>query len=514
MESNSKHILSEGVGIRKILEGMGLVATAVASTYGPDGKNVIFEDIDGNPHVTKDGVTVANSINLKDPAKNLGVALLKDAAKKTLKEVGDGTTTTIILANLASQIGIKATKGLNPFKVRDYLDKYLQQVINYLRNISTPINPDNREVIEKVALNSANGDEEISHKVAELFSEIGKDGIVFVKDSDILGIHTQIVKGISIDKGYISPLFCKNKQASINFKNCKILIAKKIIRDYKEIIPYLREASENGQPILLIVPEVDNIVTQLFLTNIYEGVFEGCIIQAPYSHERQEEFFRDLGIASGAIIDDKDVNSSYLFGEAEEIIISRYTTEFKGLCSNKEYYEKHKAFLEDLIKNQTDGFLAEKISERLAMFSGNIGYIYVGASSETEQLEIKDKLDDVIHAVKAALKEGTVPAGGIALAKAAQSLESRRSLGENYLSNTGDPEEEVAYNLMIELCKAPKTILGKLQTNSQDPTKVVYTALKNALSVAGLLFTSNYVVVNDSFYDYHSHSGELGILQS
>lgn len=508
MSEKGKMVLGEDPGLKLILEGMDVVARTVASTYGPNGRNVILEDVDGSPHITKDGVTVANSISFSDPARNIGASLLKDAAMKTLKEVGDGTTTTVILANLAAQMGMKVVKNLNPFKVRDYLDKYLQDVIKYLRSISTPVDPQDKETLKRVALNSANGDEEIAEKVTDLFSQIGKDGVVFVKDSNVLGIHTQVIKGISVDRGYVSPLFCVDGQSSVTLDDCKILISKRVIRDYKDIIPYLQQAADEDKPILLIVPEVDNTVTELFLTNIYQGTFRGCIIQAPYSHERQDDFFQDLGVASGAIVEDKDVNSPYLLGEAEKVIVGRYDTEFRGLKHNDTTYKRHLAFLEDLVQTQTDRFLAEKAGERLAMFSGSIGYINIGASSETEKLELQDKLDDVIHAVKAALKEGTVPAGGVALADVAHMLEFSYSMEGNHIPKTFERvEQKVAYELIVGLCKTPKSILGELRTTTKDPTKVVYTALQNALSVAGLLFTSNYVVLDEGIY-YSSGKGQ------
>lgn len=498
MEVKGKVIESDGLDT--ILQGVEEVARAVCSTYGPNGRNVILEDADGKPHITKDGVTVANSISFTDKKMDLGASLVKDAAMKTLKEVGDGTTTTVILTNAASTKGMKAIrkKGLNPFKLRDYLEKYQLEVLKYLRSISTPVEPSDTETLKRVALNSANGDEEIASKVTDLFSQIGKDGVVFVNNSDILGIHTQVIKGISINRGYATPQFCMAGESSITLEDCIILIARKIVRDYKDLIPYLQQAHTQDKPILLIVPEIDNTIIDLFLTNIYEGVVKGCIIQAPYSHERQDDFLIDLGVASGAVKEDKDLNSQYLLGSAEKIIISRYDTEFRGLKPNEQIYERHLAFLEDMVQTQKNRFIADKISERLAMFSGSIGYIHVGASSETETKEIKDKLDDVIHAVKAALKEGTVPAGGVALANAAHMLEFQNSMEGNNIPQGFENEEEAeAYHIMVELCKVPKQILGDLYTTTKDPTKVVYIALKNALSVAGLLFTSQYVITDE-----------------
>lgn len=493
-----------------ILEGMSKVAEVVGSTYGPKGRNVVIEDEEGRPHITKDGVTVAKSVEFSRPDWNIGASLIKDAAIKTLKEVGDGTTTTTILANLASQISVGAIKSqsLNPFELRTYLEKYVNKVIDYLKSISTPIQPSDRETLMKVALNSANGDVDIAEKVTDLFTQIGKDGIVFVKNSEILGVHTQVIKGISIDRGYVSPIFCVNGQSSITLDNCKILIARRVIRDYKEIIPYLQEAKNEDRPILLIVPEVDNTVVELFLTNVLSGVIQGCVIQAPYSNERQDDFFQDLGIASGAVKNDKDLSAPYLVGNAEKVIVGRYDTEFRGLSHDEMVYKRHLAFLEDLVQTQTDRTLAEKASERLAMFAGSIGYIHVGASSEAESLEIKDKLDDVIHAVKAALKEGVVPAGGVALDNAAHFLGFSSRLTEEKAKHAGPAitikvnEKEAALVIIQELCRAPKKFIGETSTSTQDPTKVVYTALKNAISVAGLLFTSKYVILDERQSEY------------
>lgn len=494
------NLIHSNTAIDGILQGMSKVAEVVGSTYGPNGRNVVIEDEDGRPHITKDGVTVAKSIDFERSDWKIGASLIKDAAIKTLKEVGDGTTTTTILANAAASMGIRMVKdrNLNPFKLRMYLDKYMNSIIKYLRSISSPIVPSDKETLLKVALNSANGDEELAEKVTDLFMQIGKDGVVFVKNSEILGVHTQVIKGISIDRGYVSPMFCVNGQSSLTLDNCKILIARKVIRDYKEIIPYMQEASTEGRPILLIVPEVDNTVTELFLTNVYNGVIQGCIVQAPFSNERQDDFFQDLGIASGAIKEDKDKSSMYLLGNAEKVIVGRYDTEFRGLTHDKSAYKRHLAFLEDLVQTQTDRLLAEKAGERLAMFAGSIGYIHVGASSETEVLELKDKLDDVIHAVKAALKEGTVPAGGVALNNAAHLLEFEYSTEGNHIPESYESEEDkAAFEIMVRLCKIPYESLGIPVSTSKDPTKVVYTALKNAISVAGMLFTSKYVILND-----------------
>lgn len=482
--------------IAGVLEGMDQVATVVGSTYGPNGRNVIIEGDDESPHITKDGVTVAKSISFSRPDWSVGASLIQDAAIRTLKEVGDGTTTTTILANIAAREGIKRVQahGLNPFQFRTFLERYLDQITKYLQILSEPIEPHDKDTLMRIALNSANGDKVIAEKVTSLFGEIGKDGVVFVKDSDILGIHTQVIKGISINRGYISPQFC-NGQSTITLEDCKILISKKVIRDYKDIIPYLQNASDENRPILLIVPEVDNTIMDLFLTNVLEGRIRGCVIQAPFSNERQDDFFQDLGIASGAIKEDKDFNSAYLLGEAEKVIVGRYDTEFQGLVPDEILFKKHLAFLEDLVQTQTDRFLAEKAGERMAMFVGNIGYIHVGASSEAETLELKDKLDDVIHAVKAALKEGAVPGGGRALA-----------LAETTLSTPGVKEEFEAREVMRKLCLAPISLLGKVNSETKDPTKVVYTALKNAISVAGLLFTSNYVILDERQYQYENCS--------
>lgn len=484
--------IGESNSIEKVLNGMQKVTEVVASTYGPNGQNVIIEDDNGDPHITKDGVTVVKSLSFSDPEEELGARLLRDAAIKTLKEVGDGTTTTTILATAIAQSGLKYTDKINPFRLRESLEKGFTLLKEQLIKNSISVTPDSTEVYS-VALNSANGDQDLARKVTEIYKAIGKEGIVYVKDSDIIGIHTQVIKGISVDRGYSSPLFCKSGQSSVTLENCLVLISRKVIRDYKELIPYMQQARTEQKPILLIVPEIDNTVTELFLTNVYSGVIDGCIIQAPYSHERQDDFLIDLGIAAGAITKDQDYTLNYLVGNAEKVIVGRISTEFQGLHHNDEIYTRHLKYLEDTINSQKDKFLADKARERLAMFSGSIGYIYVGASSETEKLELKDKLDDVIHAVKAALQEGIVDGGGLALFKAKSSLD-----------NIKDPStaDMAAITILSTICDLPLDTLGRWTVNvPNDPTKVVYTALKNAISVAGLLFTSRFVITNEKQED-------------
>lgn len=476
-----------------ILQGMQIVGDAVGSTYGPNGRNVIIEDDDGKPHVTKDGVTVAKSLSFSNVFHNLGAHLVKDASIKTLREVGDGTTTTAILAAKMAQKGFKAVKEkkLNPFLFRKELEKLTDFCIDHLKKHSTPVDKSDTEVLMQVAMNSSNGDKELSEKIVSLFSKIGKDGVVTVRDSGILGVHTQIVDGMSIDRGYASQMFCNEGQSTVELVNPYILIAKRPIQEYRDLAPYLQTAINNERPILLIVPEIDNGVVEMILTNIYHGSLSGgCVIQAPYSNERQQDFFRDLGVASGAIKDEKDWNEPYLLGEAEQVTVGRLNTEFKGLRYDEEAYKRHLAFLEDMVQTQSDRFLAEKAGERLAMFSGSIGYIHVGAPSETELLELKDRVDDVTHAVQSALKEGVVPGGGMALHHISLYLQA-------VAADMSTPEKREAMDSMVYLLGVPAEMLSKAETDTKDPTKVVYTALKNAISVAGMLFTSNCVVVDE-----------------
>lgn len=487
-----KRVYTDQDSLATVLKGMQLVGEVVGSTYGPNGRNVIIEDEDGKPHVTKDGVTVAKSMSFRTPLINLGASLVKDAAIKSLKEVGDGTTTTAILAAKAAEVGYNmvADGKVNPFYLRQWLEKLTSICIDKLKESSTPVDKTDTELLMKVALNASNGDTELSEKIVSLFSEIGKDGVVSVKDSSILGVHTQIVDGMSIDRGYTSPMFCTG-QSAVELSNCYILISKKTIREYRELVPFLQKAIDEVRPVLLMVPEVDNAITEMFLTNIYQGnLVGGCVIQAPYSNERMQDFFRDLGIASGAITGDKDWNEDYLFGEADLVTVGRLSTEFKGLRYDKDTYLKHKAYLEDMVRTQPNKFLADKVSERLAMFSGSIGYIHVGASSETELLELKDRVDDVIHAVQAALKEGVVQGGGQALKTLSDYFREEEIKSVVF-------EEKLAMKAMIEILKTPGDILGTMRTSTQDPTKVVYTALKNAISVAGMLFTSSYIITDE-----------------
>lgn len=488
MSRSQGPVIDKAVSI--ILSGMHVAADVIGSTYGPNGRNVVIEDDGGNPHITKDGVTVANAINFTDPYYNLGASLIKDAANKTLKEVGDGTTTTAILAYEIASAGLDSisTNSYNPFIFRALLEKYLEEVKDQLSKLSRPLYKGDRDRLLEVALNSANGDIDLATKIVDLFSVIGKDGVTFVRDSDILGVHIQVIDGVSINRGYCSPLFCKNGQSSIVLENCKVLLSKRVVRDYKDLFPFIKQAQKEHKPILLVVPEIDNTVTELFLANTFAGTFEGCVIQAPYSSARQQDFLQDLGVLSGAIASPADLGGLFYFGEVEKVVVGRDNTEFQGFHPIESAYKQHLSFLNDLHDTQTDRFIADKIAERLAMFSGCIGYIHVGASSETGAAELKDKIDDVVHAVQAALEGGTVPAAGQALKWVAkQLLEKKRTFSSL--------EEKGALDLLVRACNYPASLLGDLKTESQDPTKVVFTALKNAVSVAGVLFTSEYVIV-------------------
>lgn len=470
--------------IKKVIEGMTKTAAIIGSTYGPSGKNIILEEEDSKPHITKDGVTVANSVEFDDPIENLGASLIKDASIKTLKAVGDGTTTTAILASSFVENAFReiTDNNLNPFRFRTALEEVTFKVIKELEKIATPVNSSDKEELLKIALNASNGDLVMATKIVDLFEKIGKDGIIIPQDSNVIGIQTKVVEGLAINQGYASPMFCVKGQSTINLKDCKVLISKEAIKDYKEIISYLQEANFQNKPILLITPDPDNSVVELFTTNIFGGAIQGCVIKAPYSHERQQDFFKDLGILTGAIKEDKDFNSKYLFGEVEEISVDRDLTVLRGFNYDSKAYESHLKFLTDLLNSQDNSFMRDKVRERLATFSNGVAYITVGAATETELLELKDKLDDTIHAVKAALESGIVKGGGLALKEAKNKV----------ISNPSTPEEIVVNNV----CETPATILSTIDTEFKDPTKVISTALLNALSVAGLVFTSKYIVAN------------------
>ena len=481
-----KEIKFNSEATESVLKGINIVADAVKSTYGPNGRNVIIDVDNDNPHITKDGVTVANSIQLEDSFESIGAKLIQGVATKTLKDVGDGTSTATILTQAIINEGIKEIQfGNNPFKIKQGIDIAVKEITNRLKEVSTILPQDAIEV-KDVANISANGDVEISNLLYDIFSQIGKEGIVNVNDSTSLDTYFEIIEGIKLSSGYDNPLFSKGENKII-FNKPFVHISKEAINNMTSITPLLKETQNNKEPLIIIAPDINRDVLNTLLVNNYQGNLQVVYIKLPASTEIQKQQLDDLAVVIGHEFSMQNTTGGYL----KQAVIEQYNTSFIALDENIKSIETLK---EDIRKKITPvpNFENTKLKERIANLSGKVATIYLSATSDIELKEKKDKLDDAIHAVKAALDEGIIAGAGITLKNV--SLEVIPQLLDTY----EDLGIKTGIGIIDTITKIPFNILNRTTStnNVLDPTKVVYTTLQNASSIAGLFLTTNCVIAN------------------
>lgn len=471
-----------------VLKGINIVADAVKSTYGPNGRNVMIEVENDVPHITKDGVTVASSIQLENPFESLGAQLIQGVAAKTLKDVGDGTTTSTVLTQALINEGLKEIQfGVNPFKLKQGMDVATLAITKGLKQIATKIEPDCLK-IKDVAKISANGDEFISTLLYDIFKVIGKDGIVNVNDSTTLETHFEITEGIQLPNGYENPLFAKGED-KIVFEKPIVFLSKEPIKNIQQLVPTIKTTQAKEKPLIIVAPDIDKgVLDQLILTN-YQGNLKVVFIRMPSSTEVQRESLDDLGVVIGKPF---EMNNTTI-GEIETVYIEQYSTSFIPYDSYLKDIEELKDKLKEKINPFDSGFISLKLKERVAKLSGKVATIYVAGNSEVEIKEKKDRLDDAIHAVKAAIEEGIVQGAGITLAQVSEEV-------TNVIKELDIDNDTIAgINLINKVCKIPKETLNRnseIDSKILDPVKVVCTTLQNANSVAGLFLTTNCVIVN------------------
>lgn len=471
-----------------VLKGINIVADAVKSTYGPNGRNVMIEVENDVPHITKDGVTVASSIQLENSFESLGAQLIQGVAAKTLKDVGDGTTTSTVLTQALINEGLKEIQfGVNPFKLKQGMDVATLAITKGLKQIATKIEPDCLK-IKDVAKISANGDEFISTLLYDIFKVIGKDGIVNVNDSTTLETHFEITEGIQLPNGYENPLFAKGED-KIVFEKPIVFLSKEPIKNIQQLVPTIKTTQAKEKPLIIVAPDIDKgVLDQLILTN-YQGNLKVVFIRMPSSTEVQRESLDDLGVVIGKPF---EMNNTTI-GEIETAYIEQYSTSFIPYDSYLKDIEELKDKLKEKINPFDSGFISLKLKERVAKLSGKVATIYVAGNSEVEIKEKKDRLDDAIHAVKAAIEEGIVQGAGITLAQVSEEV-------TNVIKELDIDNDTIAgINLINKVCKIPKETLNRnseIDSKILDPVKVVCTTLQNANSVAGLFLTTNCVIVN------------------
>jgi chaperonin GroEL len=504
--------------------GVDKLANAVKVTLGPKGRNVILQKQFGVPHITKDGVSVAKEIELEDPIENMGAQLVKEVASKTADQAGDGTTTATVLAQEIYNLGYKnVAAGANPMDLKRGIDTAVGAVVKELANISKKIKSSTE--IEQVATISANNDSEIGKMIATAMDKVGKDGIITVEEAKGIETEVKVVEGMQFDKGYSSPYFVTNQDTmDVQFDNALVLIYDKRISAMKDILPVLESVAQTNKPLVIISEDLEGEAMATLVVNKMRGTLKVAAVKAPAFGDRRKEMLEDIAVITGGTVISEEVGLSLdkvtmsMLGKAEKITIDKDTTTIINGGGKKEDIKVRVELIKSQIEKSTSDYDTEKLQERLSKLSGGVAILYIGAATEVEMKEKKDRVDDALHATRAAVAEGIVPGGGVALIRAQKSLENLELPNEGDY-NTGisivrkaieAPLKTIVQNaggsaeVIINEVRSSKGNMGYNARSEEyvdmvkagiiDPTKVTRLALENAGSIASLLLTTECVV--------------------
>jgi len=505
-----------------LYEGVTKLADAVKVTMGPRGRNVLIQKSFGAPHITKDGVSVAREIELEDTLENMGAQLVKEVASNTADEAGDGTTTATVLAHSIFKEGLRnITAGANPIEVKRGMDKASAAIIEELKNIAKEVK--DKKEIAQVATISANSDEKIGNLIAEAMDRVGKDGVITVEEAKGINDDLDVVEGMQFDRGYLSPYFVTNTQKmTCELDNPLILITDSKISSLKDLIPVLEQVQQSGKPLLIIADDVEGEALATLVLNRLKGVLNITAVKAPGFGDRKKEMLKDIAILTGGTVITEELGLSLdkttlnELGQAGRVVIDKDNTVIVDGRGDSSSVEARVSEIRIQIENTTSEYDKEKLQERLAKLSGGVAVIKVGAATETEMKEKKDRVDDALSATKAAVEEGIVIGGGAALIKAAKAvsleLEGDEAVGADIIlravyapmkqiaSNAGFDAGVVANKVAesddanIGFNAATGEYVDMLEAGIIDPLKVERVALQNATSVASLLLTTEATV--------------------
>jgi chaperonin GroEL len=510
----------------KLKKGVDVMANAVKVTLGPKGRNVIIDKKFGAPKITKDGVSVAKEIELKDPIENMGAQMIKEAASKTADVAGDGTTTATVLAQAIFTAGIKnVAAGANPMDLKRGIDKAVETIVEQLRKDSRPIN--SSKEIEQVATISANNDQKIGKMIADAMDQVGKDGVITVEEAKGTETEVKVVEGMEFDRGYLSPYFVTNtEKMETELDSPYILICDKKIAVMKELLPILEAVSQTGRPLLIIAEDVEGEALATLVVNKIRGALKVAAVKAPGFGDRRKAMLEDIAILTGGTVIAEErgfklenATLDYL-GTAEKVNIDKDNTIIVNGNGNKDDIQARIKQIKGQIEHTTSDYDKEKLQERLAKLSGGVAILYIGAATEVEMKEKKDRVDDAFHATKAAVQEGVVAGGGVALARATDALDSvevdneDQKIGVNIIRTAlSAPLKTIVSNaggegsVVIEKILSKKGDFGYNARTNQfenlfesgviDPTKVTRLALENAASIASLLLTTECVIADE-----------------
>jgi len=521
----AKEILFDSEARNKLKEGVATIADAVKVTLGPKGRNVILDKKFGAPTVTKDGVTVAKDIELKDPIKNMGAQLVKEVASKTADNAGDGTTTATVLTQAIFARGIKnVAAGANPMDLKRGIDKAVAAVVENLRAQSKTISGNNE--ISQVAAISANNDPEIGKMIADAMEQVGTDGVITVEEAKGTETEIKTVEGMQFDRGYLSPYFVTNtEKMEAELENPYILIYDKKISTMKELLPILEAVAQTGRPLIIVSEDVDGEALATLVVNKIRGALKIAAVKAPGFGDRRKAMLEDIAILTGGTVISEErgyklesATIEYL-GQAEKINIDKDNTTIVNGAGSSEDIQARIGQIKSQIENTTSDYDREKLQERLAKLSGGVAILYIGAATEVEMKEKKDRVDDALHATRAAVEEGVVAGGGVALIRALDALDSLST--DNLDQETGlkivrhaleYPLRVIVENAGMEgsvVVQKVREGKGDYGYNARedkyenlfaagiiDPTKVTRLALENAASIAALLLTTECVIAD------------------
>lgn len=510
----------------QLKQGVDALANAVKVTLGPKGRNVIIEKKFGAPQITKDGVTVAKEIDLADPFQNTGAQLVKSVASKTGDDAGDGTTTATVLAQSICTTGLKnVAAGANPMDIKRGIDKAVAKVVEHIKEQSETVG-DNYEKIEQVATVSANNDQEIGKLIADAMRKVSKDGVITIEEAKGRETTIGVVEGMQFDRGYLSPYFVTDtEKMECVMENPLILIYDKKISNLKEFLPILEPAVQTGRPLLVIAEDLDSEALTTLVVNRLRAQLKICAVKAPGFGDRRKAMLEDIAILTGGVVisEEKGLKLEQatieMLGSADKVTITKDDTTIVGGKGQKSNIQDRVNQIKAEIQNTKSSYDKEKLQERLAKLSGGVAVLYVGAVSEVEMKEKKDRVDDALHATRAAIEEGIVPGGGVAYIRAIDSLRDLK--GENADENTGikiveraieEPLRQIVSNAGLEgsiVVQKVKEGTGDFGYNARrdtyenlresgiiDPAKVSRVALENAASIAGMFLTTECVIVD------------------
>ncbi|OAM33649.1 chaperonin GroL [Eikenella sp. NML96-A-049] len=511
---------------QKMVNGVNILSNAVKITLGPKGRNVVLDRTFGGPHITKDGVTVAKEIELKDKFENMGAQMVKEVASKTNDVAGDGTTTATVLAQAIVAEGMKyVTAGMNPTDLKRGIDKAVSALVKELQNIAKPV-PEKSKEIAQVASISANSDESIGNIIAQAMNEVGKEGVITVEDGKSLENEVEVVKGMQFDRGYLSPYFVNNPEKQLaELDSPFVLLFDKKISNIRDLLPVLEQVAKTSRPLLIIAEDVEGEALATLVVNNIRGILKTVAVKAPGFGDRRKAMLQDIAILTGGTVIAEEVGLSLEkatledLGQAKRIEVGKENTTIIDGLGDKSAVEARVVEIRTQIDTATSEYDKEKLQERVAKLAGGVAVIKVGAATEVEMKEKKDRVDDALHATRAAVEEGVVAGGGVALLRARAALKS---------VETANADQEAGVQIVLRAVESPlrqivanaggepsvvvnKVLEGSgnfgynagndsygdmLEMGVIDPAKVTRFALQNAASIAGLMLTTECMVAD------------------